>query len=127
VRSIKLSLLALLAVALLAIPAHAADTGGSKSHKGGYTTRVHIQMSGGMNGPIHRWDPIIISLRGRGHGGERYDLYMTPAPLEHAARYANRRVNGPGVSTEPSKAGKLRLRFKLSTGKVIVRTLHIKK
>ena len=119
-RSIKLSLLALLAAALLALPAHA-------DAKSPYKVNVHIQMSGGLKGPIHAHDPIMISVRARGHSGERYDLTMTPAPLGHSALYANRRVNGPGISTEPSKAGKLRLRFKLSTGKVLVRTLNIKK
>ena len=82
-------------------------------------------MAPGYKGPIHAWDPIIVSIRGRGHTGERYDLCMTPAPLEHAPCYLHRRVNGPGVSTAASKPGKLKLRFKLSTGKVITRTIRI--
>ena len=131
-RTLKLSLLTALATALLAAPALAAGqgpTGGGESAptpaKRGYTVNVHVQMAGGYTGPIHAWDPIMVSLRGRGHGGERYDLCMTPAPLEHAPCYTNRRVNGPGVSTAASRAGRLRLRFKLSTGKVLVRTLRI--
>ena len=122
-RTAKLSLIAVLAAALLALPALAA--GAPHAAKGAYHTDVHIQMSGGLKGPIHKWDPIMVSIRGRGHGGERYDLCMTPAPLEHATCYVNRRVNGPGVSTAASKAGKLKLRFKLSTGKVITRTVKI--
>jgi len=121
VRFIKLSLLAVLATALLATPALAAHA------KGPYKVNVHIQMSGGLKGPIHVNDPIMISLRARGHGSERYDLCMTPGPNFHDPCYKNRRVNGPGVSTEPSKAGKLRLRFKLSTGKLLVRDLRIRK
>ena len=123
-RSIKLSLIAVLAAALLAVPAVASAAGPAKD---GYKVNVHIQMSGGMKGPIYAWDPIMISVRRRGHSSERYDLCMTPGPLAHDPCYTNRRVNGPGVSTEPSKAGKLRLRFKLSTGTVLVRTLHIHK
>lgn len=133
-RLIKLSLLAVLAAALIAVPALAADpptTGGGESAptlaKGPYKTNVHVQMAPGYKGPIHASDPIIVSIRGRGHGGERYDLCMTPAPVEHAACYTHRRVNGPGVSTAASKAGKLKLRWKLSTGKVITRTLRIAK
>lgn len=117
-RFLKLSLLAVLVAGLLAVPAVAAT-------KGPYKTNVHVQMAAGYTGPIHKWDPIIVSIRGRGHGGERYDLCMTPAPLEHAPCYTNRRVNGPGVSTAASEAGNLKLRFKLSTGKVITRTLRI--
>jgi hypothetical protein len=124
VRIARLLLIAVLAAALLAVPALAAE---KVPAKGKYHTDVHIQMSGGKTGPIHAWDPIMVSLRGRGHTGERYDLCMTPAPLEHARCYTNRRVNGPGVSTEPSKAGKLKLRWKLSTGKVITRTVHVKR
>ena len=124
-RSIKLSLLAVVAAALLAVPAVAAAKAPAKGD--GYKVNVHIQMSGGMKGPIYVSDPIMISVRRRGHGSERYDLCMTPGPLEHAPCYTNRRVNGPGISTEPSKAGKLRLRFKLSTGKVLMRTLKIRK
>ena len=69
----------------------------------------------------------MISIRRRGHSSERYDLCMTPGPLAPDPCDRNRRVNRSSVSTEPSKAGKLRLRFELSTGKVLVRTLHIKK
>jgi hypothetical protein len=118
VRFIKLSLLAVLVTALLATPAPA---------KGPYKVNVHIQMSGGLKGPIHVNDPIMISLRARGHGSERYDPCMTPGPSFHDPCYKNRRVNGPGVSTEPSKAGRLRLRFKLSTGRLLVRDLRIRK
>ena len=120
-RTFRLSLLVVLATALLAVPAIAT----AASAKGRYHTNVHVQMAPGYKGPIHKWDPIMVSIRGRGHSGERYNLCMTPAPLEHAPCYTNRRVNGPGVSTAPSKAGKLKLRWKLSTGKVITRTIHI--
>jgi len=121
VRSIKLSLLAVLAAtALLALPSVAAA-------KGPYKVNVHIQMSGGMKGPIYAWDPIMISLRGRGHGGERYDLCMTPGPLEHAPCYTNRRVNGPGISTEPSKGRQAPAALQAQHGQDPRRTLKIRK
>ncbi len=121
-RSTKLFLIAVLAVGLLALPSVASAKGGD-----GYKVNVHIEMSGGMKGPIYVGDPLDISVRRAGHGSERYDLCMTPGPLAHAPCYKNRHVNSSSISTEPSKAGKLRLRFKLSTGKVLVRTLHIHK
>ena len=131
-RSIKLSLIAVLAAALLAVPAVASAAGPSGGEsaaaaKDGYKVNVHIQMSGGMKGPIYAWDPIMISVRRRGHSSERYDFCMTPGPLAHADCYKNRHVNSSSISTEPSKAGKLRLRFQLSAGKVLVRTLRIHK
>ena len=79
-RTFRLSLLVVLAAALLAVPAIAT----AASAKGRYHTNVHVQMAPGYKGPIHKWDPIMVSIRGRGHTGERYDLCMTPAPLEHA-------------------------------------------
>ena len=57
-RTLKLLLLAVLAAALLAVPALAAEhasTGGSKPAKGSYTTNVHVQMAPGYKGPIHAW------------------------------------------------------------------------
>ena len=125
-------LLAALAAALLAVPALAKDpvvTGGGESAptlaEGEYRTNVHVQMAAGYDGPIHRFDPVIVSIRGRGPAGERYDLCITPAPVEHDSCYRNRRVNGPGVSTAFSKAGKTKLRWKLSSGKVIRRTVRV--
>jgi hypothetical protein len=121
--SFKILALAVLAAALTAVPAAAAG----HHHKGPYKTNVHVQMAPGYHGPIHRFDPVMVSIRGRGHSGERYDLCITPAPLEHAACYTHRRVNGPGVSTEFSKAGKTKLRWKLSTGRVITRMVRVKR
>jgi hypothetical protein len=133
--SLKLPLLAALATALLAVPALAQDqvvTGGGESEPttpvaAPYKTNVHVQMAAGYKGPIHRYDPVMVSIRGRGHGQERYDLCITPAPVEHATCYPNRRVNGPGVSTAFSKAGKTKLRWKLSTGTVITRTVRVRR
>jgi hypothetical protein len=101
------------------------DAPSSAPAKGPYKTNVHVQMAAGYTGPIHALDPVMVSIRGRGHGGERYDLCITPAPVEHESCYRNRRVNGPGVSTAFSKAGRNKLRFKLSTGKVITRTVRV--
>ena len=113
-------LLAAVAAALLAVPALAAESARA-------TTRPTstCRNRAGL-GPIHAFIPVIVSIRGRGHGGERYDLCITPAPVEHAACYPNRRVNGPGVSTAFSKAGKAKLHWKLSSGKVITRTVRVK-
>jgi hypothetical protein len=99
-------------------------TGGGESAPT-YKTNVHVQMAAGYKGPIHKLDPVMVSIRGRGRGGERYDLCITPAPVEHASCYRNRRVNGPGVSTAFSKAGKTKLRWKIRNGMVITRTVRV--
>ena len=60
-RSIKLSLLAVLAAtALLALPSVAAA-------KGPYKVNVHIQMSGGMKGPIYVSDPTTMPISWNGY------------------------------------------------------------
>jgi hypothetical protein len=114
----------LLVAGLLVIPPLA--TANAPASKSGYRVKVRVEMSGGRTTPIYVGDPLRISLHKRYRGMEQFELCWTPAPIEKPRCSRHHRVNGVGVAGSPSKAGLLKLRFKIrQSGRVIVRKIRV--
>jgi hypothetical protein len=110
---------------LLALTALAAAAGAAIA-SGAYTTRVVNSTAGGDPGYFYVGGPLNITLKDHRGGSARYQLCMSPAPIDRpACRMA--RLNRTVDSLAPSKSGKTKLRFKLAGHKVLIRYIRVRR
>lgn len=94
--------------------------------EGRYSTRVVNSIAGGDPGFFYVGGPLNIRLIDRQGGTGRYDLCVTPAPIDKPScrrARANRTVD----SLAPSQVGLTKLRFEIPGRKVIVRFIRVRR
>lgn len=97
----------------------------SGATSGRYSTRVANSLAGGDPGFFYVGGPLNVRLVDRRGGTRRYELCVTPPPIDRAAcrrPRANTTVDG----LAPSQAGRTKLRFAPAGGPVIVRFIRVR-
>jgi hypothetical protein len=112
-----LSILAVLAVTLIPATAGADHTP--------YSTHVSNSIAGGDPGYFYVGGPLNATLRDAEERDQRYELCMTPAPIDRDP-CATGRTGRPITGLAPSEVGRTKLRFEVPEGPVIVRYINVR-
>lgn len=91
----------------------------------GYSTRVSNSLAGGDPGYFYVGGPLNVTLRDSRERDQRYELCMTPAPIDRDSCTSGR-AGRPITGLAPSEAGRTKLRFEVPDGPVIVRYIRVR-
>jgi hypothetical protein len=89
-----------------------------------YSTRVSNSPAGGDPGYFYVGGPLNVTLRDSRERDQRYELCMTPAPIDRDSCTSGR-AGRPITGLAPSEAGRTKLRFEVPDGPVIVRYIRV--
>ena len=111
--------------AAAALPAALLPAGAGADHSD-YSIRVVNSGLGGDPGFFYVGGPMNVTLRDAQERDQRFELCMTPAPIDRPAcrgTRAGRTITG----LAPSEAGRTKLRVELEGGPVLVRHVRVRR
>lgn len=90
-----------------------------------YSTRVSNSLAGGDPGYFYVGGPLNVTLRDSQDRDQRYELCMTPAPIDRDSCTTGT-TGRPITGLAPSEAGPTKLRFAVPDGPIIVRYIDVR-